>query len=99
VIGGQPLGFWLVAFALWLFLALRRLQRLKERQKRLNPFRNMNPTRTAITCPRCHEPWPGGYEPRSHREMMWKGVVCPNCGCEYDEYGRERALEKNQKPR
>ena len=90
VIGGQPLGFWLVAFALWLFLALRRYRYLKERQRRLNPFKDINPTRSAITCPRCSAAWPGGYEPRSHRELMWKGVVCPNCGCEYDDRGRER---------
>ena len=29
MIWGQPVGFWLVAFALWLFLALRRLHRIK----------------------------------------------------------------------
>jgi hypothetical protein len=98
VIWGQPVGFWLVAFALWLFLALRRLHRIKERQKRLNPFKDMNPTRTAITCPRCRAPWPGGYEPRSHRELMWKGVVCPTCGCEYDDRGRERVEEKERSP-
>jgi hypothetical protein len=86
-IGGQPLGFWLVAFALWLFLAVRRVRRLKERWK---PFRDINPTRGPIQCPRCHAAWPGGYEPRTHRELMWKGVVCPGCGCEYDERGRER---------
>jgi len=88
VIGGQPLGFWLVAFAFWLFLSLRRLRRVKQRRK--NPFKDVNPTPSAITCPRCSAPWPGGYEPRSYREHMWKGVVCPNCGCEYDERGRER---------
>jgi ATP-dependent DNA ligase len=25
------------------------------------------------------------------RELMWKGVVCPNCGCEYDKRGHERS--------
>jgi hypothetical protein len=89
-IGGHPLWFWLPAFALWLFLALRRQQRIKERRLRLNPYKDLNPTRSAIMCPRCHSPWPGGYEPRTHRELMWKGVVCPECGCEYDDRGRER---------
>jgi len=23
---------------------------------------------------------------------MWKGVLCPNCGCEYDERGHERRM-------
>src|SRR5579862_1918686 len=46
--GGQPLGFWLAAFALWLFLARRRLRRIKERRK--NSFKDLNPTRSAITC-------------------------------------------------
>ncbi len=88
VIWGQPLGFWLVVSAFWLFLALRRQRRWKERYKRVN--KGLNPTPAAITCPRCNAPWPGGYEPVSHREHMWKGVVCPNCRCEYDEFGRDR---------
>src|ERR1700761_1764409 len=89
-IGGHPFWFWLPAFGLWLFFALRRQQRLKERRQRLNPFKGLNLTPGAITCPRCHASWPGGYEPRSHRELMWKVVVCPTCGCEYDDRGRER---------
>jgi hypothetical protein len=89
-IGGHPFWFWLPAFALWLFLSIRRLRRVKRR--RGNPFKDLNPTPSAITCPRCDAPWPGGYEARSHREFMWKGVVCPQCGCEYDERGHERLV-------
>ncbi len=89
VIWGQPLGFWLVAFALWLYLSIRRYLRLKERRERFNPFKDFN-SKKASTCPRCRAAWPGGYEARSHREHMWKGVVCPNCRCEYDDRGRER---------
>lgn len=88
VLWGQPLGFWLVAFAFWLFLAMRRLRRLMERKNRVDKI--CYPNTGAIRCPRCSAPWPGGYEPLSHREHMWKGVVCPQCRCEYDERGRER---------
>jgi len=55
-----------------------------------DPFEDMVKTHSAVIRPRCHAPWPGGYEPRSNRELMWKGAVCPNCGCEYDECGHER---------
>jgi hypothetical protein len=88
VIWGRPLGFWLVVFAFWLFLALRRLRQLQERYRRVN--NGLNRTPSAIMCPRCGAPWLGGYEPVSYREHMWKGVVCPACRCEYDEFGRER---------
>ncbi len=52
------------------------------------PF--VNRTRGPVTCPWCHAPWPGGYVPLSRKEHMWKGVVCPDCGCEYGDRGRER---------
>jgi len=88
-IGNRPLSFWLFALLISLPFGFLRLRRIKKRRD-TNPFKGMNPTHSAITCPRCREPWPGGYEPHSHREYMWKGVKCPACGCEYDERGHER---------
>ena len=88
-IAGRPLGDWLVLLILAAPFAALRWRRLKRRMD-TDPFKDMNKTRTAITCPRCEAPWPSEYEPRSHRELMWKGVVCPNCGCEYDEWRHER---------
>jgi hypothetical protein len=95
IIHGQPLWLRVITSVIWLLLTAIREQRRKERRNRLNPYKDLNPTRGPITCPRCHAPWPGGYEPRTHRELMWKGVVCPECGCEYDDRGRER----NEGPR
>jgi hypothetical protein len=90
VINGQPLWGWVVTIVIFLLLAAMREQRRKEHRQGTNPYRGIITTPGPITCPRCHASWPGGYEPRSHREIMWKGVVCPNCGCEYDDHGRER---------
>jgi hypothetical protein len=90
IIHGQPLWFWISTIVIYLILVAMREQRRKERRERINPYKGINSTRSAILCPRCGAPWPGGYEPRSHREHMWKGVVCPTCGCEYDESGHER---------
>ena len=89
VIWGLPIGLWLAVFAFWTFGMINRMRRI-QRRRRSDPFRDLNPTRSAITCPRCHAPWPGGYEPVTHREHMWKGVACPHCGVEYDERGHER---------
>jgi hypothetical protein len=83
----RPWWSTLSAIIVTLILAWARGNQYK---KRINPFKDLAPNRDAITCPRCHAPYPGGYEPRSHRELMWKGVVCPQCGCEYDDRGRER---------
>lgn len=91
--GAAPDGFWWLAGAVYALLSYFRYQRIKERWRLRNPpsiFANNNPISPNTTCPRCAAPWPAGYEPRSHREMMWKGVVCPNCGCEYDRRGQER---------
>jgi hypothetical protein len=87
---GQPFWGRAITIAVCLALTFFREQRRKERRLGINPYKGINPTRNAITCPRCNAPWPGGYEPRSHREHMWRGVVCPACGCEYDELRRER---------
>jgi len=84
-----PVGVWVVALLISIPGNILRYRRI-QRRRGPDPFRNMNPTRSAVTCPRCHAPWPGEYEARSHRELMWKGVVCPNCRCEYDDRGRER---------
>jgi hypothetical protein len=89
LIGGTPLSAWLFILVLASPFAVLRWKWYKKRMAE-DPFRDMNKTPGAITCPRCEAPWPGAYEPRSHRELMWKGVVCPNCGCEYDEWGHER---------
>jgi hypothetical protein len=88
-----PSGVWVTALLISIPGNIWRYRRLQRRRRERYPFRDMNPTRSAITCPRCHAPWPGGYEPRSHRELMWKGVVCPGCGCEYDDRGRERTVD------
>lgn len=72
------------------FRLLRRRERQWRRRNAPSSFDNLNPKSAEIKCPRCESPWPSSYEPRSHRELMWKGVVCPNCGCEYDRLGRER---------
>lgn len=92
IIAGRRLGDWLFIVVLAAPFALLRWKRLKLRMA-TDPFKGMVKTRSAITCPRCEAPWPSGYEPRSHRELMWKGVVCPDCGCEYDERGHERRDE------
>jgi hypothetical protein len=49
-----------------------------------DPFKGMSLIPSAITCPRC-EARGLGVRTRSHREIMWKGVVCPNCRCECTE--------------
>jgi hypothetical protein len=89
LIGGTHLSAWLFILVLASPFFLLRWKRMKRRIA-TNPFKDMSKTRSAIICPRCHAPWPGGYEPRSHRELLWNGVVCPECGCEYDEHGHER---------
>src|SRR5579871_4940522 len=91
--GGAPDGFWWLAGALWVVLSYRRYKRIKNRWRMWNPpsvFANLSPVSPDVRCPRCEAPWPSGYEPRTHKEMMWKGIVCPNCGCEYDQRGHER---------
>jgi len=92
VIFGRPPGFWIFALVVSGAAGYKRWKRVKRRMAE-DPFKGMKPSHSEISCPRCGASYPEGYEPVSHRELMWKGVVCRNCGCEYDEYGRERKLE------
>jgi hypothetical protein len=87
---GHSLGVWALTIVYALIMTYFREQRRKERRQGINPYKGMATKWSAITCPKCHAAWPGGYEARSHRELMWHGVVCPECGCEYDDQGRER---------
>ena len=91
---GRPIWAWIIILGLSMIGAWMKGQRRKEWLNGTNPFKDISPTRSAITCPRCGAPWPSGYQPRSHREIMWKGVVCQECKCEYDEHGRERRQDK-----
>jgi hypothetical protein len=93
---GLPLRdpfWWVLLFLCAVSTYFRFSRRRERREKRYAPpsiFANLSPVSSDIKCPRCHTLWPSGYEPRSHRELMWTGVVCPNCGCEYDQRGHER---------
>lgn len=89
IIFGRPLGFWIFALVVSGASGYGRWRRVKRRIAE-DPFKGMKPDRSSIHCPRCDAPYPEGYEPVSHRELMWKGVVCRTCRCEYDDYGHER---------
>ena len=42
-----------------------------------------------VSCPCCNAPLPGLRKPRSMREWMWGGWICPACGASVDKWGRE----------
>jgi hypothetical protein len=44
--------------------------------------------REPIYCPRCDEPAPTVRVPANWRQMLWGGVTCRECGCEYDKWGK-----------
>jgi hypothetical protein len=42
-----------------------------------------------VSCPRCKTPLPLARKPKSFRQAMWGGGMCPTCGIEVDKWGRE----------
>ena len=71
LIGGTPLRAWLFILVLAAPFAVLRWKWYKKRMAE-DPFKDMNKTPGAITCPRCEAPWPGGLRtalsPRTHVE-------------------------------
>jgi hypothetical protein len=88
-IEGWRLTFWLLIAVAYVIMQINATRWRVQRRRRNDPFKDMKPLHSEISCPRCGAPWPEGYQPVSHREHMWKGVIC-GCGCQYDDYGRER---------
>jgi len=42
-----------------------------------------------VSCPRCNKVFPKVRRPQSHRQALWGGGTCANCGIEVDKWGRE----------
>jgi hypothetical protein len=42
-----------------------------------------------VFCPHCKAPLPRFRVPRSLRQELWGGWMCPTCGAEVDKWGRE----------
>ncbi len=45
---------------------------------------NLKPVR----CPECGEAAPPVRKPQNWRQTLWGGSTCPECGTEYDKWGR-----------
>jgi hypothetical protein len=43
---------------------------------------------TPLECPGCGEPAPAVRAPKNLRQALWGGCTCPECGLEYDKWGR-----------
>ncbi len=40
-------------------------------------------------CPECGTPAPRFRQPANHRQALWGGWTCLECGCEVDRRGRK----------
>jgi hypothetical protein len=47
---------------------------------------------TPVSCPCCKAPLPQVRTPKSFRQAMWGGYICPACGTEVDKWGRQTRL-------
>jgi len=53
-------------------------------------------------CPECGATLPFIRIPKSKREALWGGIICPKCGSEFDRHGkkvpRDGEPERNGEP-
>jgi hypothetical protein len=51
-----------------------------------------------LRCPRCDFEAPLVRTPANLRQMLWGGVTCEECGCEYDKWGKPLVLPDYDPP-
>jgi hypothetical protein len=53
---------------------------------------HMNQKVRANPCPHCGQPLTGKKPgKRTWTQVIWGGWICPDCGCDVDRFGKERA--------